>query len=162
MSKIHLPAWKMLISPWRNGLGLFLSEGKGRDWSTARSQWSMFLCSHPLLIQPPNIPLRLVEKMSSCRTELCQQKAPGRGKIEADFAAEPREVVATIPGGIAEVCGRGAEGPWQGWFKVGLDLKGFFQSKQFCGSADKHWLAWFGKLSFGDFSSGHQTQLFLL
>lgn len=70
----------------------------------------MFLCSHRLLIQPQNIPLRFVEKMSGCKTELCHQKTPWSRKIEADFAVVPRAVVASVPGGIAEVCGRGAEG----------------------------------------------------
>lgn len=106
----------------------------------------------------PKHPSEVCREDESCRSELCQQKSPGRGKIEADFAEEPREGVATIPGGSAE-SGRGAEGPWQGWFMVGFDLKGFFQAKQFSDPADKHWVGCFGKLRFGYFSSGHQTQL---
>lgn len=59
---------------------------------------------------------------------------------------------------------------WDGYFaagitqhhRAGLGLKSFFQPKQFCDCADKHWLGWFGKFRLEYFSSGHQTQLFSL
>lgn len=146
------------ISPGCAWVVSFRREGE----SLEHSKESMYVCSHQLLIQPQHIPLRFVESLSGCKTELCQQKTPWSSEIEADFAVVPREVAATIPGGMAEVCERGAEGPWQCWFMIGLDFKDFFQPKQLCDSADKHWVGCFAKLSFGYFSSGHQTQFFCL
>lgn len=148
--------WRCCISPGCAWVVSCRMEGERLEHSEAPMEHVPVLPPAPNAApKHPKHPPEVWREDGCCRAELCQQKTPG-------FAAEPREVVATIPGGIAEVCGRGAEGPWQCCFMAGFDLKGFFQPEQFWDSADKHWVGWFGKLRFVYFSSGHQTQLFSL